>query len=332
LCKPFSKKKLPGRRDPPWEFVEPLARELGFVAVGVSRAGKVPRIAAEQFDNWIGDGRHADMEYMARYRDRRFDICHPGMKKGATAVVVAAFPYGDGSPGKGVWKYVAAHARGRDYHDTVRDRLTRMADGIEDRFSGCEYRIFVDTAPVMERTWALSSGIGSLGKNGMILVPGVGSRVVLGEIVCAAVPSPPAWDGYGLFDLCGECDACLQACPTGALTSPAIVDCSRCLSYWTIEYRGPDVPRLVAGKMSLIFGCDICTSACGPLNVHNASALEPPPTWGSPDVSLEDVGKMDDELLQKLILKTPLERTGTAAIKRNARLVLTHQASRKRDG
>ncbi len=305
--------------------MEPLARELGFVAVGVSRAGKVPRVAAERFDSWIGQRRHAGMEYMARYRNRRFDIRHPGMKKDAQAVVVAAFPYGDGLPGQGIWKYVAAHARGRDYHHTLKERLSRMADGIKGRFPGCEYRVFVDTAPIMERTWALSAGIGSLGKNGMILVPGVGSRVVLGEIVCSSVPSPPVCDSYGIFDLCGDCDACLRACPTGALMSPAVVDCSRCLSYWTIEYRGFDVPEAVAGKMSLIFGCDICTSACGRVNVRADSSLEPPPVPGPPDVMLEDIGSMDNALLDGLILNTPLERTGTDTIKRNARLVCTHQ-------
>jgi epoxyqueuosine reductase len=265
------------------------------------------------------------MEYMSRYRDRRFDICHPGMKKDATAVVVAALPYGDGGSAKGIWKYVAAHARGRDYHQTVRERLARVADGIKDRFSGCECRIFVDTAPVMERTWALAAGIGSLGKNGMILVPGVGCRVVLGEIVCSSVPSPPACDSYGIFDLCGECDKCLQACPTGALKSPAVVDCSRCLSYWTIEYRGSDVPQEVASKMSLVFGCDSCTSACDALNAHIPSSLEPPPSQCSPDLRLEDMVAMDNGLLKELIKKTPLERTGPGAIKRNACFVLKYQ-------
>jgi epoxyqueuosine reductase len=317
----LKKKNLPGRRSQSWEFVEPLARELGFVAVGVAQAGKVPPVAAAKFDSWIGQGHHAGMDYMARYRDRRFDIRHPGMKKDAQAVVVAALPYGDGVPGRGIWKYVAAHARGRDYHHTMREHLSPMAEKIKDRFPGCEYRIFVDTAPVMERTWALSAGIGSLGKNGMILVPGVGSRVLLGEIVCSSVPSPPEGDSYGIFDLCGDCDACLKACPTGALMSPAVVDCSRCLSYWTIEYRGSDVPKAVASKMSLIFGCDICTSACGRINARSDSSLEPPPASGPPDVRLEDIGSMDSAMLDELILHTPLERTGTDAIKRNARLI-----------
>ncbi len=305
--------------------MEPLARELGFVAVGVSPAGRVPSIAVTRFDAWIGAGQHADMEYMARYRDRRVDICHPGMKQDATAVVVAALPYSEGETTQGIWKYVAAHARGRDYHHTVRDRLARVAQGITDKFSGCECRIFVDTAPVMERTWALSAGIGSLGRNGMILVPGVGSRVVLGEIVCSSVPSPPACDAYGIFDLCGDCDACLQACPTGALTSPAVVDCSRCLSYWTIEYRGSDMPGEFATELSLIFGCDACTSACGDLNARIPSALEPPPMGCWSDMGLKEIGAMDNVLLKKLIRNTPLERTGVEAVKRNARLVLKHR-------
>ncbi len=313
---------MPGHLPAPWEFLAPIARAHGLGAIGVATAGPVPQVAKRGFDNWISANYHAEMAYMTRYRDQRHDIGHFGILSHAKTVIVAAMPYGHGAVQKGLWQYVAAHARGRDYHATLKEHLLEITKHIVSRFPKSNCRVFVDTAPIMERTWALCSGIGHLGKNGLVIVPEIGGRIVLGEIVCTSTPSPPAREPPTPFDLCADCNLCIEACPTGALCSPAVVDASRCLSYWSIEQRDPKIPEEVGRQMSLVFGCDRCTSACPLERTDTRTALELPPNQGSPVLTLDQIAAMTEDTLARLIDKTPLARTGPATILRNTRAVL----------
>ena len=303
---------MPGHLPAQWEFLGPLARTHGLAAIGVAPAGPVPQMAKRCFDNWIATGYHAEMAYMTRYRDQRHDIDHPKILSHAKTVIVAALPYGHGAVQKGLWQHVAAHARGRDYHATLKEHLREMSRHIVRRFPTSNCRVFVDTAPIMERTWALCSGIGHLGKNGLVIVPEIGGRIVLGEIVCTSTP----------FELCAGCNLCIEACPTGALCSPAVVDASRCLSYWSIEQRGPKIPEEIARQMSLVFGCDQCTSACPHERLDACTALESPKNQGPSVLTLDQIAAMTENTLAQLIEKTPLARTGPATILRNTLAVL----------
>ena len=268
---------LPGHVPAAWEFLRPAARDLGFVAIGLAPAAPVAKDATARYIDWITNGHSATLAYLSKHMDLRFDPTHPLILQDATAIVVTAFPYGQGGQQQGIWKWVAAHARARDYHRTIKKRLKKLAVLISDRFPSSSARVFVDSAPVMERTWALSAGIGTLGKNGALMVPFIGPRVLLGEIVCTSVPGPPQPPPTPTaFQLCGECSLCIDNCPTGALFAPATVDCRRCLSYWTIEHPQGFLPR---------------RSPHGPISCSDATFAPPfapmidqrcPPCWSLP--------------------------------------------------
>ncbi|MDJ0762449.1 MAG: tRNA epoxyqueuosine(34) reductase QueG [Myxococcota bacterium] len=303
-----------------WAFLSPLAWQLGFVAIGAVSTGTVPQRSAAHYEAYIASGYHADMAYLARHREQRCDLHHPGILRGATALIVAALPYANGATSAGFWKYVSSSARGIDYHTTVRERLTVIAHSIKDRFPKAKCRVFVDTAPVMERTWALLSGIGHIGKSGMLIVPEIGPRVVIGEIICAGTPTIPVQQVAQPYEVCGNCTDCMDACPTRAILSPGTVDSARCLSYWTIESRAPHIPTHIAEHMTGMFGCDQCATVCPWDNPTTASALDPPPDPAAGKVaSIEDIATMDDHILEQHILGTALYRTGMPTIRRNAK-------------
>jgi epoxyqueuosine reductase len=316
---------LPGHRPTPWEFIDRAARALGLAAVGVAGAARIPDEAARAYDAWIAAGRHAGLAYAERHRGARLDPRGREIVDGATAIVCAALPYGLGATRDGLWRFVAAHARGRDYHVTMRAKLTRLAEEICARFPGARCRAFVDTAPIPERTWAARAGVGEIGANGALSVPGVGPRVVLGEIVCAGVPAPAHGAEIAHVDPCRGCGACLAACPTGALVAPRTIDCGRCLSYHTIENARGEIPPDVARAAKLVFGCDACVAACPREEPRSATCgLDPPPSPCPDTVDLPGVAAMEEGALVRLIAGTCLERTGPAAIRRNARMVLSH--------
>lgn len=306
----------------PWGFLGRAARSRGFAAAGVAPAAGVPSPASAAYRAWLAAGRHAGMAFAGRGLGQRFDPRREEIVGGATAVVSAALPYGEGAARSGIWRHVAAHARGRDYHATVRERLSLLAADVVARFPGARCRVFVDTAPILERTWAALAGVGSIGANGALFVPGVGPRVVLGEIVCAGTPAPsPA--GAADPDPCTGCGACLAACPTGALAAPGVVDCRLCLSFHTIENTRSPIPEAVARHAALVFGCDACVSACPrAARPEPACGLEPPPVACPDGIGLGEIPAMDGPALSRLIAGTCLERTGAAVIGRNARIVL----------
>ena len=312
---------LPGHRNSTWSFLSEAAAEQGLAAIGVAPARPVEAGARGEFESWIEDGRHGSMRYLEDHRAQRFDPRHAGIVADAAVVISAALPYGAGAVQVGLWEWVAAHARGRDYHATVRERLTAVARAIERRFPDCRWRIFVDTAPMMERAWAAAAGIGSIGRHGGLIVPGIGARVVLGEIVCAGTPIPASTPPTARFGPCTDCDRCLAACPTGAIVGSGVVDARRCLSYQTIENRESEPPTDIASKAQLVFGCDECTAACPHENVTVPSRLEAPPRRGPSQLALEEIANASPAALKAIIAGTSLERTGAPTIQRNARAI-----------
>ena len=241
--------------------VKRLAKDCGFAGVGVAPVVPVapagPIEHGEIFKGWLAAGFHAGMDFMAENVEKRL---HPEkLVEGAKCVICLAVSYAryddDIDDGRA---YIARYARGRDYHNLLKKRAIALCDRIREIFPTFVGRCFVDTAPIAERTLAAQSGLGWIGRNGMLIVPGLGNNVNLAEIVC----NLPLRPGTPLAESCGDCSACLTACPTDAILQNGTIDCNRCLSYHTIENHG-EIPREIREKMgNRIFGCDTCQNIC----------------------------------------------------------------------
>ncbi len=214
------------------------------------------------FDRFLAAGKAGEMDFLARTREVRKDPAQ--MLPGARSVLVAAVPYtGDSGP-------VARYARTRDYHTVIHQRLIALEKRLHELLPAVATLICVDTKPLLERSVAALAGLGFLGKHGCLIVPGLGSYVLLGEILSTAelvtpttITKTPPWDA------CGACTRCLDACPTAAFDGPGDLDPRRCISYLTIEHRGPIADHLADRMGERVAGCDVCQEVC-PYNASSA--------------------------------------------------------------
>lgn len=238
------------------ESIKHLAREHGFARVGIAPAG--PACGADAFKAWLASGRHGQMAYLARNVEKRFN---PSLLvDGASSVICLAVSYAPG-PGGGedrAGPFVARYARGRDYHQVLKARCRRLIDSIRRIAPDFTGRGFVDSAPLAERSLAAAAGLGWIGRNGCLIIPDLGSYVVLAEIVSnlKLLPDRPAEAA------CGDCYACIHACPTGACGGDSLIDATRCLSYLTIEHRGRIDRQYWPLMGRRVFGCDGCQDVC----------------------------------------------------------------------
>ena len=295
------------------EGVKRLLREAGAVAVGIAEAASVSPEEADAYAAWIDRGMHGSMDYLARYGDVRSD---PRLLlEGAQSVIVAAFPYAGTTdmPTRGGLRW-ARYALGDDYHDVLRSRLRGVAEQMEG-----ETRVCVDTAPLRERLWAVRAGVGMIGLNNQLIVPGVGSYVLLGTIISTLRLAPDrANEGN-----CVECGKCLRACPGGALRHEAdgrvTLDARRCLSYISIEQRDGNNDTPLPGKR--IYGCDTCQEVCP----HNRADLLPTPL---PELQPReeilalteaDVLALTPEEYARIFRRSAIKRARLAGLQSNAR-------------
>jgi epoxyqueuosine reductase len=234
------------------------AIELGFDRVGIAGARTPPDY--ERFREWLAAGRAAGMHYMERHAEAR---AHPdSVLEGVRSVVMVSLVYGapdaGGASGSRPGK-IARYARGRDYHQVLRARLAALLDWLERERPGVRARAVVDTAPLLERDYARLAGLGWIGKNTMLIDRRLGSFTFLGALLVDLDLEP---DAPHASSHCGTCTRCLDACPTGAFDGPYQLDAGRCISYWTIEHRGP-IPDDRADRLDgWVFGCDVCQDVC----------------------------------------------------------------------
>ena len=293
--------------------IKARAVELGFDRVGIGPA--TPRRGTE-LARWLDAGYAGTMAYLDRTRAERADPARllPGVR---SAVAVAA-NYNPGARDDGDWAPVARYARGRDYHDVLRPRLQALADFIDDAAGpGTRSRAAVDTSAVLERDLAARAGLGWVGKNTNVLAEDLGSYFFIGLVLTTA---PLELDGEQP-DRCGTCTACLDACPTGAFVAPYVLDARRCLSYLTIEHRGPIAPELRPAVREWIFGCDVCQEVC-PWNRKAPVARDPdlaPDRPLGPLAALLDIG---DAEFRERFRRTALWRARRAGLARNVALAL----------
>jgi epoxyqueuosine reductase len=308
--------------------VKAKARALGFAAVGVTDAGPTPH--ADALDRWLAQGMAGTMGYMPRQAAARK---HPAqIMDGVQSIVVVLCNYAMPEPGSaGPAGKVAMYARGPDYHRALAPALEALREYVDATGgTGTRSRWFVDAGPVPERELAQRAGLGWIGKNTMLIRPGLGSFTFIASVFTTAVlaPDPPF-----TADRCGSCTRCLDACPTDAFPADRVLDARRCISYLTIELRG-DIPRETAARMgSWIFGCDVCQDVC-PWNHKFARApgtplfpLDPSRTW----VPFDAFASLDETGFQAQYGWTPLERPGLAGMRRNA-AIAARNAGEEGDG
>lgn len=284
-----------------------------------------------RFRAWLDAGLHGGMEWLERDADarRRFDSILPWAR---SAVVVAREVPG-GPAGN-----VARYARGDDYHAVVRRELKRVADALRAAApAGTHFRACVDTAPLLERELAVRAGLGFVGKNGLVIVPGCGSHVVLGVLLTDVEMEPTAPGAEAALaaapDRCGECRACLDACPTGAFLAPRLLDARRCISYLTIEKRGPFEPWEEGALSGNLFGCDACQDAC-PWNARPIARRSAEADPGLESLDLREIASMDEDAFEGRFGRTALRRATHAGLVRNAKALLGEAAGEPavRDG
>jgi epoxyqueuosine reductase len=299
------------------------ASELGFQSLGICGTDLAPH--DQRLRDWLESGLHGELDYMARHGSRRWrpDELVPGTLR----VISVRMDYvrGDGAealdilddPGRA---YVARYALGRDYHKLVRARLARLAERIRAARPDGAQRVFVDSAPVLERGAAQKAGLGFIGKNTMLIDPRAGSWFFLGEIY-TDIPLPVDAEFAGTH--CGSCTACLEVCPTRAFVAPFVLDARRCISYLTIELRGPIPAELRPLIGNRVFGCDDCQLVC-PWNKFARPSCEADfaPRNGLDAAALTDLFAWSAEEFSARAAGTPLYRLGHERWLRNLAVAL----------
>lgn len=294
------------------QIIKQEAYRLGFVQVGISKARFLEE-EAPRLTEWLKHGYHGQMSYMENYFDKRLDPTK--LVPGAKSVISLVYNYYtekkqlDTKAPK-----ISTYAYGKDYHFVIKKKLKELLAFIHQEIGEVSGRVFVDSAPVMERAWAAQSGLGWIGKHSLLLNRQMGSFFFLAELIID-LDLPP--DGL-TTNHCGTCTRCIDACPTNAIVGNQVVDGSKCISYFTIELKDA-IPADMAGKFdNWMFGCDICQMVC-PWNrfarPHNEPAFEP-----HPDLLKMTKGEWQEltkEVFNEIFRKSAVKRTKYAGLKRN---------------
>lgn len=303
------------------QHIKARAQELGLDACGIARVHAVDSEAAMRYRRWLDENANGCMEWAARYCDVRDNPAL--LLDGAQSIIMVAMNYYPARLQPHDAPQFALYAYGRDYHEVMRDRLQRLAATVT-QLTGAATRCCVDTAPLRERYWAVQAGLGFIGRNNALILPGKGSYFFLGAIVTTAQlqPDPPC------TLTCGDCGACERACPGNALHSGMPVDARRCLSCLTIEYRGPlpQWTRKVLGNR--VYGCDECQRCCP----HNRNAkptqvAELQPSEAFLSLTASDINQMDQTEFSRLFAHSAVKRTKLAGLQRNLRHILPNLSS-----
>jgi epoxyqueuosine reductase len=293
--------------------IKQAAFEAGFDHCGIAKAVKLED-DARRLENWLNAGRHGDMHYMANHFDLRVDptLLVPGAQSVIT-VLKNYFPQQtqpEGAP------RISKYAFGKDYHLVIREQLNGLLATIRQMAGNVQGRGFVDSAPVLERSWALRSGLGWIGKNGNLITKANGSFFFIATLITDLQLEP---DNPFAKDYCGTCTRCIDACPTDAILPDKEIDGSRCISYFTIELKDALLPHTMKGNFdNWMFGCDVCQDVC-PWNRFSEPHQEPlfEPLETILHFSASDWNDLTEEQFKILFRDSPLKRSKWQGIKRN---------------
>lgn len=292
------------------------AFEIGFQAIGIVPAEPLVDERA-RLEKWLALGHHGEMAWLERDPAKRTDPCL--LFPGARSVIVAIVNYytdhkHENRPHDGK---LSRYAWGDDYHDIMREKLNELLSWICSEVPGAEGKICVDTAPMMDKAWAVRAGLGWIGKHSNLITTEVGSWVFIGEII---LNIDLEYDAAAVPDHCGTCTKCIDACPTGAIVEPYVVDSQRCLSYATIELRSETLPEAIEPRMEgWLYGCDICQDVC-PWNRFETPTLESrfEPRSSETGISLIEVEAMSPESYAERFRRSAIKRAKLPGLKRNA--------------
>jgi epoxyqueuosine reductase len=302
------------------ERIKQKALEIGFEKIGIVRAEPLKR-EGEHLKEWLGKNFNGEMRWMEREPEKRSDprLIFPAAK---SMIVVALNYFTPHKHERGVTKgKVSRYAWGDDYHDVVKEKLRELLNWIKTENADADGKICVDTAPVMEKAWAVRAGLGWLGKHSTLITKEYGSWVFIGEIL---LDLELEYETEIVEDHCGTCTACLDACPTNAIVAPFIVDSRACLSYATIELRAPEFsPEIKDNLNGWLYGCDICQDVC-PWNRFEKPTGEArfEPREGNISAGLDAILALSPEEYAQKFRRSAMKRAKLVGLKRNAAALL----------
>ena len=297
--------------------IRSFVRELGFDFCGIARAQQLDE-DARRLEQWLNKGLHGNMQYMENYFDLRIDPTKlvPGAKSVIT-VLLNYFPQQTQQPGT---PNISKYAYGKDYHEVIKSKLHALLALINENIGEVHGRGFVDSAPVLERSWAQRSGLGWIGKNGNLLTKQQGSFFFIATLI---VDIELEYDDPFAKDYCGSCRKCIEACPTGAITDSKVINGSQCISYYTIELKDMLLPDDKKGQFAdWMFGCDVCQDVC-PWNRFAKPTRE---TGFTPipevlNFTTKEWESLTEEAFKQIFRHSPIKRAKYQGIQRNVKFL-----------
>jgi epoxyqueuosine reductase len=294
------------------QLIKQKAEKFGFQSCGISKAEFLEE-EAPRLETWLNKGYHGEMKYMENHFDKRLNPTL--LVDGAKSVISLSYNYFPKVKIDEINNFkISKYAYGEDYHEVIKDILKNMVAELQEEIGEFGFRVFVDSAPVLEKAWARKSGLGWVGKNANLITKKHGSFYFLAEIICDLELE---YD-LAVTDHCGSCRACIDACPTQAIVSDRIVDGSKCISYATIELKN-EIPDYFNGKMDdWMFGCDVCQDVC-PWNRFSAPTLQEKfaPNFQKLNFRKNEWKELTQELFSEIFKKSAVKRTKFSGLMRN---------------
>lgn len=298
-------------------IVKEEAARLGFDFCGIAKAQPLDD-DARRLEQWLSKGMHGSMQYMENHFDLRIDPSK--LVPGARSVITLLLNYFPEDEQDATAPRIAKYAYGKDYHEVIRAKLNVFLQQLRSQIGEVNGRGFVDSAPVLERSWAKRAGLGWIGKNGNLINKGTGSFFFIATLI---VDVELEYDDTIAKDYCGTCTKCIDACPTDAILDNKVIDGSKCISYFTIELKDALIPGAVQGRFDdWMFGCDVCQDVC-PWNrfatASKESAFTPIPEILN--FSKNDWEELTEETFKKIFKDSPIKRSKFSGIKRNLHFI-----------
>ena len=303
------------------QIIKGLAAQFGFDHCGIAKAVVLDE-DAKRLESWLKKGMHGSMQYMENHFDMRIDPSK--LVPGAKSVITLLLNYFPSEHQKPAAPKIASYAYGNDYHEVIRGKLTSILTQIKQTIGEVSGRGFVDSAPVLERSWAQRTGLGWIGKNGNLINKQGGSFFFIATLI---IDLELNYDDPYAKDYCGSCTKCIDSCPTDAILPNKVVDGSKCISYFTIELKETLIPETMKGKFdNWMFGCDVCQNVC-PWNRFSTptSEINFTPLPAILNFSTNDWEDLTEEGFKIIFKDSPLKRRKFAGIKRNLHFIQNSQ-------